>query len=114
MTEVHEIERLQRGSSCQKRLRTEGTPPLTEANTQQEDDVLGKERCGRARRPGVLAGAGSQGGDWAHSGHKDRHMLPPLSAFRADCQAQMAQRGEGYRISDFASGPKNAVIDTIT
>ena len=85
MTEVHEIERLQRGSSCQKRLRTEGTPPLTEANTQQADNVLGKERCGRAWRQGMLAGAGSRGGDWAHSGHKDRHMSPPLSASCATC-----------------------------
>ena len=45
--EVHEVERLQRGNSCQKRVRTKGTPPLTEASTQQAIGVLGKERCGR-------------------------------------------------------------------
>ena len=90
MIEVHEIERLQRGNSCQKRLRTEGTPPLTEASTQQATGVLGTERCGRAQRPGVLAGAGSRGGEWAHAGHNDRHMSPPHSALRSACQAQVA------------------------
>lgn len=93
MIEVYEIKRLQRGNSCQKRLRTEGTPSLTEASTQQAVGVLGKERCGRFARPGVLAGAGCRGGNWAQYDHKDHHMSPPLSASRAAHQAQVAQRG---------------------